>query len=60
MDVENTKDNQAVHLEISPKATLQEARFEGLTVEEERVLEKKRECSVQLWPYLYDVEDTFC
>jgi hypothetical protein len=48
MDVETFKDNQAVHLEISPKATLQVARFEGLTLEEETVLEKKRECSVRL------------
>ncbi|KAJ5895816.1 uncharacterized protein N7473_005215 [Penicillium subrubescens] len=41
MDVETLKDSQAVHLEVSPKATLQEVRFEGLTLEEETVLEKK-------------------
>lgn len=54
MDVETLKDNQAVHLEVSPKATLQYASFEGLTVEEERVLEKKCKCLVQLWPSLHE------
>lgn len=50
MDLESFKDNQVGHLEVSPpKATLQDASFEGLTVEEERVLEKKCKCSVQSW-----------
>lgn len=50
MDVETFKDNQAVRLEVSPKAKLQEASFEELTVEEERVLEKKLKCLVWSWP----------
>lgn len=59
MDVETFRDDRAVHLEVSPKATFQEARFERLTVEEERVLEKKREHSIRS----YDDDDdghTFC
>lgn len=49
MDVETLKDNQAVHLEVSPKVTLQEACFEGLTTEEQRVLEKIRAYLVPSW-----------
>ncbi|KAJ5358935.1 MFS general substrate transporter [Penicillium cataractarum] len=41
IDAETLKDDQAVHLEVSPKVTLQEAYFEGLTTEEQTVLEKK-------------------
>lgn len=42
MDVENIKDNQTSHLEISPKVTHQEPIFEGLTAEETKKLEKRR------------------
>ncbi|KAJ5739377.1 allantoate permease [Penicillium manginii] len=41
MEVENTKENETSHLEISPKATIQEPTFEGLTSEECRELEKR-------------------
>jgi hypothetical protein len=43
MEVEKTKENETSHLEISPKATIQEPTFEGLTSEECRELEKRRE-----------------
>lgn len=62
MSVETFKDNQAVHLEVSPKVTLQAARFEGLTVEDEKVLEKKRKCLFRSWPYwhVYAGHHGFC
>lgn len=43
MEMEKTNENETSHLEISPKATLQESTFEGLTPEECRKLEKRRE-----------------
>lgn len=44
MDVDNLKDNHTGHLEVSPKSVPAETGFEGLTEEETKKLEKKREC----------------
>lgn len=44
MDVDNLKDTQTGHLEISPKSIPADTGFEGLTPEETKRLEKKREC----------------
>lgn len=46
MEVEKIKENDATHLELSPKVTIEEPTFEGLSPEETRKLEKKRECFV--------------